>query len=327
MLRRLLAVGISAALSWGWVAAWGQSYPARTVRIVVGFTPGGPGDLIARGTAQLLGQVFSQPFIIDNRVGATGIIAGEACAKAAPDGYTLCVSDSPAITLNPVMRAKMTYDPLRDLSPIVHYGYLPAALIVHPSMPVKSLQELFDLARAQPGSIKWSSYGQGSVSNLHIEWLRNAKGLNFLNVPYKSAPQSFQALLAGEVQVATFSVGQAAAAVRAGKIRALMVTLGKRSSHLPEVPTYKEAGMEISILLWFGLFAPTGTPKDIVQRLNAEVANGLINHPQMRAKFLTPQGIEIDTPAGESADAFAAAMTAERERLAAIVKTAGIKIE
>lgn len=309
------------------MAADAQTYPSKPVRVLVATPTGGPLDVVTRGTTQVLSQAFAQPFVVENRVGADSMIAGEACARSAPDGYVLCAIDSLGIALNPVIRAKMSYDPYRELSPIVHYGYVGSAILVHPSVPANSLRELFELAKAKPGTISWGSFGLASGPNLYIEWLKNAKGIIFHNVPYKAASLAFPAMLAGEVQIAFFSAGAAAGAVRAGKAKALAVTLERRSSHLPDVPTYKEAGLDIGLVTSFGLYAPAGVPREIIQRVNAEVARGFINNSEMRRKFLTNQGLETDPPAGGSPEEFTAYLIAEREKWANVVKAAKVKIE
>ena len=326
-IARFIALLASFAATLAPLVADAQGWPSRAVRIFVGTPAGGPGDVVSRGAAQVLGQVFDQPFVVENRVGADGMIAGEACARSAPDGYTLCTADNYAITVNPVIRAKMTYDPMRDLVPIFHYGYLTAAILVHPSVPANTLRELLQLAKAKPNAITWGAYGFNSSSHFYIEWLKNANGISFYNVPYKAASLAFPAMLAGEVQVAIFAVGPAAQQVKAGKARALAVTTAKRSSHMPDVPTYKEAGLDIDIGTWFGLFGPAELPREIVNRLNAELAKGIANNPENKAKFLTSQGIEVDAPAGASPQEFAAMLTVERDRFANIAKVAKIRID
>ncbi|OGA06048.1 MAG: hypothetical protein A3I00_02815 [Betaproteobacteria bacterium RIFCSPLOWO2_02_FULL_64_12] len=315
------------ALSFAAGLAHAQKYPARPVRILVGTPAGGPGDVVSRGAAQVLTRAFGEPFVVENRVGADGMIAGDAVAKAAPDGHTLLTADNYAISVNPVIRSKMAYDPRRDLVPIIHFGYLAAAILVHPSVPANSLKELFELAKAKPDSIAWASWGLNSSAHFYIEWLKNGKNIRFYNVPYKAASQAFPALLSGEVKVAIFAVGPASQQVKAGKARALAVTIGRRVPQMPDVPTYKEAGLDADIFTWFGLFAPAGTPQELVHRINAELAKGFVNDPAMREKFLLPQGIMIDPPAGASPEEFAAMLPVERERFANIAKIAGIRIE
>jgi tripartite-type tricarboxylate transporter receptor subunit TctC len=302
-----------------------QAFPAKPARILVGTPAGGPGDVIGRAAAQVLGAALSQPFVVENRVGADGMIAGEACARAAPDAYTLCLADSFAVSLNPVMRADMQYDPARDLTPVAHFGFLGAAIFASPSLPASSMRELFELARAKPGSISWGSFGLASSSRLYIEWLKK-RGIVFYDVPYKAASQAWQALLAGEVQLAVFAAGAGAPFMKSGKVKALAINTPRRSAHMPNVPTFEEAGMEVNILTWFALFAPASTPREIVERLNAALAP-LVRDAALRDKYLTPLGIEIDAPAGASPKAIAAFVARERERYAAIVKVTGVKAE
>jgi len=321
--RNVLAVLFFAPL----IAA-AQSYPTRPVRVLLGVAAGGPQDVIARATAQILGQSLSQQFVVDNRVGADGIIAGEACAKAAPDGYTICTNDNWAMALNPLTHAKLPYDPLKDLAPVIHYGTLAVAVLARPVLPQNSMKEVFDTLRTAPGKISWGSYGVSSATNLYMEYFKRAKGIEFLNVPYKSASLTFPAMLAGEIDMAYLAIGLAAQSVKAGKAKALAVVgPTSRSPILPDVPTWNEAGMELNIATWFGLFAPTGTPRDVIARLNGELAKGLFNNPQAREKFLTGIGMAVEPPAGGTPEALGALVTAEHEKLTKLVKLIGIKPE
>ncbi len=308
-------------------AAHAQTYPTKQVRIISGVIAGGPGDTANRGAAQVLSQALGQAFVVENRLGAEGMIAGEACARSAPDGYTLCMFDGHEIALNPVMRTKMTYDPVKDMTPVMHLGFAAAAILVHPSVPANSLKELFDLARAKPDTINWGSSGLASPGNLYIEWLKNAKGIRFHNVPYKSAVEAMRAVLAGEIDVTSFIAGASAPQVRAGKFKALAVASNERSPYLPDVPTFKEAGMDIAIITWFGMMAPTGTPREVVQRLNTVLAKDLFGNAAMRDKYLTTPGTQVSPPAGASPEAFAEFLKAQREMYAGIVKVTGVRIE
>jgi tripartite-type tricarboxylate transporter receptor subunit TctC len=307
--------------------AHAQTYPAKQVRIISGVIAGGPGDTANRGAAQVLSQALGQPFVVENRLGAEGMIAGEACAKSAPDGYTLCMFDGHEIALNPVIRTKMTYDPGKDMTPVMHLGFAPAAILAHPSVPANTLQELFALAKAKPGSINWGSSGLASPGNLYIEWLKNERGIRFHNVPYKSAVEAMRAVLAGEIHVTSFVAGAAAPNVKAGKFKALAVAGIQRSPSLPNVPTFKEAGMDIAIITWFGMMAPSGTPRDSIQRLNSVLAKDLFANAALRDKFLTTPGIQVASPAGEPPAAFADFLKAQREMYAGIVKVTGVRIE
>ena len=308
-------------------AASAQVYPARPVRIIIPSAPGGPSDTNGRGVAQALSEALGQPFVVDNRPGADGIIGTEACVRSAPDGYTLCTCDGQGFSLNPVLRSKMPYDAIRDLKPIILTAFLYSALVVHPSVAANSLRELLDLAKAKPGRITFGTSGLASVANIYVEWLKRAKGVEFQSVPYKSTAPAFTGLVAGEVQVANFAVGQVAQYVKSGKVKALAQSGETRSRHLPDVPTFKEAGMEISLRNWFGLFAPAGTPVDIVRRLNAEVARNLLNNPVLQERFLASQGLGAESPVGESPEAFEAFLKADREYFAKVIKTTGIRLE
>jgi tripartite-type tricarboxylate transporter receptor subunit TctC len=320
-----LALAVLVALA-AFQHAQAQNYPSKPVKVIRPHPPGSPGDTNARGIMQSLSQTLGQPFLVENRVGADGIIGAEACARAAPDGYTLCGTDDLVTSLNPVIRTKLPYEPMRDFSPIVHLGFLDIGLLVHPSVPANSTGELLALAKAKPGSITWATWGVSSLSHLFVEWLKNAKGISFYGVPYKSATQATQGLVGGEVQVAIYGLGLALPMAKGGKLKILAVTGDKRSSIAPELPSVKEAGLDMSLRTWYGLFAPTGTPREIVQRLNAEVGK-LLADPGFREKFMTSVGLEYAAPAGGPPEAFAAFLKADRELYARLVKTAGITPE
>jgi tripartite-type tricarboxylate transporter receptor subunit TctC len=302
-----------------------QNYPSKPIRATIGTPAGGPGDVVLRGAGQAISQAFGQPFVVENRVSVSGIVSAEACAKAVPDGHTLCSCDQQILAINPYTRSKLPYDP-NDIVPVALYGFLAAGIHVHPSVPVNTLQELLALAKEKPKSITFGSYGVTSAAHLYIEWLRNTRGVDFLNVPYKAASFAWPAMLAGEVQVSYFALTSAAVQmVKAGKARTLMVALEKRFPDLPDVPTYKEAGLEFPLVTWFGLCSPRGTPRDVIMRLNGEVSRGLLNNPEMKAKFVTSQGIQADAPAGGPPEAFARLISTEQQNYARIVKSTGVK--
>lgn len=304
-----------------------QGYPAKPIRASVGTPTGGPGDVVLRGAGLAITEALGQPVVVENRVGVGSILSMEACARAAPDGYTLCSCDQQSLVINPFIRSTLSY-PAHEMVPIVFYGILGAGIHVHPSVPAKTLQELFALARARPGSITFGTFGPASAANLYVEWWKKEQGIEFLNVPYKAASLAWPALLSGEVNAVYFAItGTAASAVRAGKARTVAVMLGKRAAELPDAPTYREAGLDVALVAWFGLCAPPRTPRDIVLKLNAVVAKGLLNHPQMHAKFVASQGIVAEGPAGGPPEAFAEHIAAERERYARIVKITGVKEE
>ncbi|MCC6473171.1 MAG: tripartite tricarboxylate transporter substrate binding protein [Burkholderiales bacterium] len=319
-----------AALALGCAAACvqAQGYPTRAVRVLVGTAAGGPQDIIARGSAQVLQQALGQAFVVENRPGADSIIGMEACARAAPDGHTLCTADNWAVALNPLTRLKLPYDPARDFAPIVHYGFLTVAVLARPSLPQNSMREVFEFLKANPGRISWGSYGASSATQLYMAYYKNARGIQFLNVPYKSASLTFPAMLGGEIDMAYLAIGLAAQSVKSGKAKALAVVgPSERSPMLPEVPTWQEAGMEFNIATWFGLFAPAAVPREVVSRVHATLAKGLFEDAQARAKFLTGIGMAIEPPAGGTPQALGALVGAEREKLARLVKIVGLKPE
>lgn len=321
----MLVLAAIAGLSFLRIAS-AQNYPTRAVRMLVPTGAGGPLDTVSRGLAQSLSQVFGQSIVVENRTGADGIIALDACAKSAPDGLTLCSIDSWPITLNPILHPRLPYDPDRDLAPVIHYGTLGSALTVNPSVAANSLRELFELAKAKPDSIVFATYGLASNTFFYVEWLKKVKGIPFMGVPYKSASQAIQAVLAGEAQVFAYGLGQSIGLAKAGKVKILAVAGEARSPALPDTPSFKEAGMELSMRTWFGMFVPAATPRGIVQRLNAEIAR-ILRTPEFKEKFFTRQGVETNPPSGESTEAFARFVKQDREMYANLLRTVGFKAQ
>jgi tripartite-type tricarboxylate transporter receptor subunit TctC len=307
-------------------SALAQGYPAKPVRIIEPHPAGSIVDISVRGMAEALTQGLGQPFVVENRAGAEGLIGAEACARAAPDGYTLCGTDSLVVSLNPLIRSKLPYNPSRDFVPIVQFGFVSSIVVVNPSVPANTMTELLELAKAKPGSISWGSWGAASLSNIYIEWLKRAKGISFLNVPYKGAVNAAKAAVAGEVQVAVFGTGVAQPLLKAGKLKALAATGGQRSLLMPSLPSFKELGIEAIFRPWFGLLAPMGTPNEIIQRVNS-VAVKALAQPAFRDRFLTGGGLEFVPPAGGTPEQFAAFLKTERETCEALVRITGIKEE
>ena len=304
-------------------AAIAQTYPTKPVRILTS-TPGGPYDVVMRGMAGPLGQALGQAVIIENRVGGSFIPLADACAHAPPDGHTLCTSDSFAQSLNPLLFSKLPYDPGKDFAPIIFIGSLSSAVVVNPSLAVKDIHELLALARSKPGSLSFATAGPASNSNLYVEYLRKEKGIHFLNVPYKSFPQGLAAVVAGEVQAATFALGGALAQAKAGKVRLLAVTSPRRSAFAPDVPALGEAGVEVAINTWIGVLGPAGLARPIVLRLNSEFKK-LLADRALVAKFVMGQGFEPTPPSGGSPEELAAFIRADRENYARVVKIVGLK--
>lgn len=255
-------------------AAFGQnaaSYPNRPIRIIVTYPPGGPADIIARSVGQKLTEAWGQPVVIDNRAGAGGLIGTDLAAKSAPDGYTLLVSNFGPFAISPFVYSKLSYDPVRDLTPITLAATSWFFLVTNPAVPVTSVKELIALAKAKPAQIAFASAGNASPSHLAAALFQSSAGIQLIHVPYKGGAPSVGAVIGGEVQMAIESPPPIVPQVKAGKLRALAITGEQRSSAAPDVPTMGEAGYpKVVFILWVGLLAPAGTPADIIAKLHAE---------------------------------------------------------
>ena len=298
-----------------------QTYPNRPVRIVAPFPAGGGLDLVSRALGQRLSTALGQSIIIDNRSGADGMIGTEQVAKAAPDGYTLLISSTGPMVINPALNIKMPYDTLRNFAPITLVVVQPLCLVVHPSLPVKSVKELIALAKAKPGQLNYGSGGIGNGAHLAGEIFRTITSIDIVHVPYKGAAPAVVDLLAGQVQMMLNSIPVLLPFIKSAKLRALAVGADKRMAILPEVPTMRESGIaKFDANSWYGFFAPAGTPKEIVSRLNYESAK-ILRSQEMR-DFMSPQGAEA---IGDSPEEFSAHIRSELAKWAQAVKTAGVR--
>ncbi|MGH8620133.1 MAG: Bug family tripartite tricarboxylate transporter substrate binding protein [Burkholderiales bacterium] len=301
-----------------------QPYPHKPVRMVVPFAAGGSTDIMSRLSAQQMSQSdsFGQQVIVDNRPGVSGILGMDIVAKAQPDGYTVLVS-SLAITVNGSLYAKLPFDPVKDFIPVTMVGSNANILVLHPSVPAKSLQEFIAYAKANPGKLNFGSGGPGSTPHLGGEQLKSVTGIPATHIPYKGGGQSVTALLGGEIQFIVESIPQLLPHVKAGKLRALGVTDLKRSPLLPELPTLDESGLKgYEMIGWNGMFVPAGTPSAIVNQLHAEVVKALAV-PSVKERFST-MGADIS---GSSPKAFATFAGQERAKWAKVVKDGNIKVE
>jgi tripartite-type tricarboxylate transporter receptor subunit TctC len=298
-----------------------QPYPSKPVRIVLGFPAGTTVDVLARPIAQKLGERFGQQFIVDNRPGATGMIANELVAKAAPDGYVLLVAPGSSITSNPHLRAKMPYDTLKDLAPISQIGAFPYVLIAHPNVPVKTVKELIALAKAKPGFLSFGSSGIGSGFHLAGEMLRTLAHIDILHVPYKGGNLALTELAAGDIDFMFYSLAVAQPLIKAGKVRPIGVTGQKADPLLAHVPPLSQSGLPgYDMTGWHGFFAPGATPRDVVNQLNGAIVQ-ILGLPEMRQLWAT-SGMEVVTNTPEQ---FAAKVRSEYERYGKLVRAAGIK--
>ena len=300
-----------------------QPYPARPIRMIIGFPPGGGTDIIGRIVAQRLSEVLGQQILPDNRGGASGQIAAELTAKAPPDGYTVMMAHIAAISILPSLISKLPYDPQRDFSAISLVAIGPNLLVVHPSVPARNVKELVALAKARPGQLQYASPGSGTVQHLAAELFKLQAKVDMLHVPYKGSGQSIVDLIAGHVQLNFDSVPPVLPHVRTGRLRALAVTSEKRFSILPDIPTVSEGGVPgFDLSTWWGLVAPAAVNKDIIARLQAETVK-LLRQPDVKEKIAFAGADTV----GNTAEEFAAFIRAERAKYARIVKDANIKLD
>ena len=301
-----------------------QNYPVKPVRIVVPYPPGGIGDTVTRALAQGLGEQLGQPFVIDNKPGASQMIGAEMVARAPADGYTLFLGSVTSLAINVNSQKKMNYDPAKDFAPVSMAFYSPLYLVVNPSVPAQSVKELIALGKAQPGKLTFASIGQGGSIHLAGELFRSMAGLDMVHVPYKGSAPALTDVIGGQVNLMFDAGVSALPQVRAGKLRALAVTSAKRSSSAPELPTVAEAanlpGYEATI--WFGLVAPAGTPRDIVTRLSQELAK-VAQQPALRERF-APQGVELSATTPEE---FAAIIKSEIPKWGKVLRDANVAPE
>jgi tripartite-type tricarboxylate transporter receptor subunit TctC len=269
-----------------------QPYPSRPIRFIVPYTPGGLGDSFARALGEDLARRLGQPVVIDNRPGASQAIGAEATAKAPPDGYTMFMGTQSGMVLNTVARKKLPYDPVRDFAPVSLLFTTPLYLVVHPSVAATSIKELLVLARAKPGKLTFASIGNGTSQHLAGEMLRARGRIDIVHVPYKGSAPAITDLLGGQVDLMFEGGVSSLPHVRSGKLRALATTGRKRTEAMPELPTMAEAGVpDFDMTVWFGLVAPAGTPRPIIERLNREVGE-ILGTRALKDKFAAA-GIDI----------------------------------
>ena len=304
--------------------AVGQAaFPTHGARLVVPFPPGGPLDAVGRAIAQKLTEAWGQSVVVDNRPGAGGNIGADLVAKSAPDGYTIVMGALSTHAVNPSLYPSMPYDAVKDFAPITLVAVTPNVLVVNPSLPVNSVQELVAYAKARPGKLSFGSGSNGSAGHLAGELFKVDAGIDMVHIPFKGGAPATQALLAGDTQLMFDNLANAMPQVKAGKLRALAVTTAERSKLAPDLPTMAEAGLKgFDISTWFGLLAPAGTPPDVIARWNADVTR-ILAAPDMRER-LAAQGAESapTTPA-----AFGAFIRAELAKYARIVKASGAKVD
>jgi tripartite-type tricarboxylate transporter receptor subunit TctC len=317
MMKKLL-IALFCCLS---VHAYGQGYPAKPVRVIVPYPPGGGNDTLGRLFAAKLGERMGQPFVVENRPGAGTMIGTEAAAKSLPDGYTILLSSIATHALSPNLYARVPYDPIKDFAPITLLGIAPTVLVVNYDLPAKSLAELISLAKSK--QLAYASGGNGTPPHINAEVFKALAGVDMLHVAYKGGGPALIDLIGGRVQVMLDTAASAMPHVRSGKLRALALSAPKRSAEYPDLPTFAEAGLpQYDTNAWYSMHAPAGTPSDIVRRLNAELV-AILKDEDILFRF---KQLSTD-PVGNSPEEFGAFVKAELEKYARIIKAAGIRLD
>jgi len=304
------------------LSASGQDYPNRPVRLIIPYPAGGPVDIVGRLTAQNLSELLSAQFVVDNRAGANGNIAGEIVARANPDGYTLLMGANGNIAVNPALYRKMPLDPGRDLAPISLVATAALLLVVHPSLPARTVPDLVSLAKSRPGEINFASSGTGSTAHLCAELFKSMAAIDIVHVPYKGAAPALNDVVGGQVQMLITGVSSALPHARSGRLRALGVTSPKRLAAAPEIPTIAESVPGYAVQTWYGLFAPAATPEAIVKRLHAAAVTSMSRKDVQDRMTALGADAATNTPA-----AFAAMVKEEIMKWEKVVRGAGLKPE
>jgi tripartite-type tricarboxylate transporter receptor subunit TctC len=305
------------------VSAFAQTYPAKPVRVVVAFAAGGTTDILARLYSQKLTASTGQQFVVDNRAGAGGTIGTEAVVRSAPDGYTINFGSTSSLAGSPNLYPKLSYDLLRDLASVTQVATASIALAMHPSVPVKTMKELIALARLRPGQLNYASSGNGSSLHLCGEYLNYLAKIKLTHVPYKGVGPALPDLIAGQVQLLFSDMAPFVPYVKAGKLRILAVSTAKRSSLYPEYPTIAESGVPgYDLAGWYGVVAPTGTPRPVVDRLHAEFSKAM-RSPDMAERYAT-LGVE---PVDSTPEQFGAYIRSELVKWGDIIKRSGIRLD
>ena len=315
----VIAVAVPSAAAWAQSAA----YPARTVRMIVPWPAWGGTDMLARPIAQKLSDRLGQSVVVDNRGGASGIVGSEVAAKAAPDGYTILVDNVTSHATNITLYPKLTYNSLRDYAPVSLLTTVSNIVVVHPSVPAKSIRELVSLAKARPGELSFATYGTGGTTHLAGEMFKGLAGIEMVHVPYKGGAPALVDVVAGHVPVYFSVLSTSAAHVKTGKLRALAVTSAQRDQVFPAIPTVAESGYAgFEANNWYGLLTPAGVPRDIIAKLNAEI-HAVLKQPDV-VERLVSQGntIYVSTP-----EQLREHMSAETQKWAKVIKAAGVRPE
>jgi tripartite-type tricarboxylate transporter receptor subunit TctC len=317
-LRGALAMGLILA-----AGAFAQSYPTKPIRYIVPFPPGGGQDLVARALSPRLTEALGQPVLVDNRPGAATMLGAEVAAKSAPDGYTLFMGSNTTLSINPNLYAKVPYDPIKDFAPVTRIGSAPNLLVVHPSLPVRTVKELAALARSKPGQLNYGSSGAGTPAQLAGVMFGDVAHTKLVHVPYRGSGPALTALISGETQLMFSTMTSTLPFVKSGRMRAIAVTSARRALAAPEIPTVAESGYPgFEAITWYGMFVPAGTPAPIIARLNAETVK-VLGAAEFR-DWLIGQGAE---PTRSTPEELGAYVKSELVKYAKIIKDSGMRPE
>lgn len=323
ILHSMLVVSLCMVCMAVWQPAHAQSYPTKPIRFIIPYPPGGGSDTIFRQFVQHLSKRLGQQIIVDNRGGAGGALGMETAARAEPDGYTIVAALTAQLAVNPSLYKKLSYDPLKDYAPITLFADGPYLLVVHPSLPVKSVKEFIEYVRKNPGKVSYASAGNGSGAHLAGELLKSATGIKMVHVPYKGGGPGLIGLISGEVQVSFQTWASSQGHIKAGRIRALGVTTSRRPETIPDIPTIAESGVPgYDTGVWYALLAPAGTPRALIDRLNRETI-AVLKTPEF-SKRLTVQAI---SPIGSTPEELTKYIKSEIEKYSKVVKESGMRIE
>ena len=317
-----LAAGVALAPGPARAQSGADAYPGRPIRFILPFPPGGGTDILGRLIAERLTANLGQPVVTENRGGAGGNVGAEAAARSAPDGYTI-VLVAPSLAISPSLYSKLNYDPVRDFAPVSLVATVPNVIITHPSVPANTLAEFTRLAKTKPGGMNFGSGGSGTSNHLAGELFNIVAGVKLVHVPYKGVNMAMQDVLSGQIHFVVIGIPAAAPHIKAGKLRALALVAPQRSAALPEVPTVAEAGLrDFEVTTWYGILAPTGTPRPIITRLNAEIVR-IMHAPELRDR-LAAMGTD---PVTSTPEEFADLIKREIAKWGKVVREAGLKAD
>lgn len=329
MKRQLAILGLAgwiltvSGVAYGQQPAGGAAYPSKPLKMVMPFPGGGPTDILGRLLGQKLTEAWGQNVIIDNRPGGGGMIGGALAAKSPPDGYTLFLGGITTLVIAPFVQKNMPYDPIRDFQPVTQTTIQPILLMVHPSLPVKTVKEFLALARSRPGQLNYASSGPGGSGHLAGELFRSLTRINIVHVPYRGAPPALTDLMSGQVQVMFGTMLAAVPQVRVGRIRAVALTGPQRSVAVPDVPTFAEAGLPgYDASSWNGILVPTGTLRPIIEKLHGELAK-ILRAPNVLDRLVSDGPV----PVGNTPEEFAAVIKAEQAKWGKVIREANVRIE